>query len=317
MSSAIAVKFENVAKRFGNNLVLDKINLSINEGEIFGIIGRSGSGKTTMLNLLIGFMRPQEGNILYNITESGVESFKSVLTNPVDVKKKFGFAAQTPSFYPKLTVMENLRYFAALYSIPKSSINSKADELLEMTNLTKFRDLISQNLSGGMQKRLDIACSLIHNPPLLILDEPTADLDPISRKQIWALIRKVNDRGVTIILASHFLAEMETLCTRVAILDDGKIVRSGTLDELKTLYTKEKELILETSSRNYDALIKNLRKIGVKNVKVDENRLIIYTPEGEKTLAKLLRMLGKKESLLGVELGRPSLDEVFISLAKK
>lgn len=317
MSSSIAVKFDDVTKRFGDNLVLNKISLNINEGEIFGIIGRSGSGKTTMLNLLIGFMRPQEGDILYNITESGVESFKSVFRNPFDVKKKFGFAAQTPSFYPKLTVMENLRYFAALYSIPKSGINSKADELLEMTNLTKFKNLISQNLSGGMQKRLDIACSLIHDPPLLILDEPTADLDPISRKQIWDLIRKVNDRGVTIILASHFLTEMETLCTRVAILDDAKIVRSGTVDELKTLYTKEKELILETSSRNYDTLIKNLKKIGVKNVKVEENRLIIYTLEGEKTLAKLLRILGKKDSLLGVELGRPSLDEVFISLAKK
>ena len=179
------VKIIGVSKSFGSKNVLDSIDLDINDGEIFGIIGRSGAGKTTLLESLVGFVPVTKGEISYKSDENGIYNFVSILENSDQVKRSIGFSTQTPSFYEKLTVKENLEYFASLYDIPKKFIAERIKKIIELVELNGEENTISENLSGGMQKRLDIACSIINDPKILILDEPTADLDPVLRKHIW------------------------------------------------------------------------------------------------------------------------------------
>jgi len=225
------IEFENISKKFGNTLVLDNLNLSIPYGEITAIIGPSGSGKTTMLNLLIGFVKPTKGRILFQ-SRNIIKDFSNVTT-------LFGFAAQEFSFYGELTVEENLYYFGNLYKLKKEELKARADELLKLLDIDYARKTLAKRLSAGMGRRLDIACSLIHNPKVLILDEPTQDLDPILRKELVGSIRKINrERETTVIITSHLLGEIDDLCDNIGILYKGKIVKIGSPEQLKRFYGK-------------------------------------------------------------------------------
>ena len=185
------LKLEKINKKYGKFIVLNNVNVAVQVGEIFGIIGPSGSGKTTLLHTMIGFIKPDTGKVLFNNNLEN-DNFVPVIKNLDYIKKRIGFAAQHPSFYEKLTVFENLDYFGALYNLSKEARLTNINTLLELVELDHAKNIISKNLSGGMQRRLDIACSLIHHPDLLILDEPTSDLDPVLAKHIWNLIKKIN-----------------------------------------------------------------------------------------------------------------------------
>ena len=178
-----------ISKSFNGTPVIESADFDVNKGEIFGIIGMSGAGKTTLLNLLVGFLKPDQGDVVFTLPDN---SNISIVKQTDLVKKFFGFSTQSPSFYPKLTVIENLEHFGTLAGIPERKIRTRAKELLRLVGLSPAQDVIAEKLSGGMQKRLDIACALMHNPEVLILDEPTADLDPIMRKQLWQLIKDIN-----------------------------------------------------------------------------------------------------------------------------
>jgi ABC-2 type transport system ATP-binding protein len=320
---ADVLKLQNITKRFGDNVVLDNVNLDINSGEIFGIIGLSGSGKTTMLNTLIGSLRPNYGDVLFKMEhllnfKDDSSQFRSVFSNEKDVRRIFGFAAQAPSFYNKLTAMENLRYFGLLYSLSTDVISTNSDILLKLMGIDYARDDIAGNMSGGMKKRLDIACALIHDPKILILDEPTSDLDPINRKQMWQLIRQINEKGTTIILSSHFLDELEGLCDRVGILYKGQIICAGTPNEVKEMYTKEDEIRLETSPGKYAKIMERLSKeskLQIKRMFIQDNRLVLYTPKPERGLHEVLHILESMgEILIDVSVNKPSLQEVLEKL---
>jgi len=229
-------KIEGISKVFGNNYIFNNVSFSINEGEVFGIIGGSGSGKTTLLNLLVGFLKPDKGEIKYrdvHMLDRNDNLFNSVSKKQSHLKKIYGFASQTPSFYPNLTVLENMLYFGSLYNLSKDNAKSNAEQLLDLMSLTQAQNTISKRLSGGMQRRLDIACSMIHDPEILILDEPTADLDPVLTSKIWELLKVINKQGTTIIVASHELSYIEHLCDRVAIIRDGEIAAIGKPSDLK------------------------------------------------------------------------------------
>ena len=322
--ASIVIKLNDVTKRFGKKTVLDRVNLEIRSGEIFGIIGLSGSGKTTLLNTMIGFLEPEGGDVLFKLEhlleyQDGKASYRSVFRNESDVKKLFGFAAQTPSFYTKLTALENLDYFGNLYSLSKDIRKTNSDILLQLMGLHDAKDLPGGNLSGGMQKRLDIACALIHDPRVLILDEPTADLDPLLRKQMWRLIKQINEKGTSIVLSSHFLDELELLCDRVGILYGGKIIMAGTPEEVKNFYSKEEEIRLETSPGRYNKIIAALKKetkqLAIKKMAIEDNKLLIYTQRAEKSLHQVLHILEDLEELLiDVVVEKPSLKEVLEKL---
>jgi len=320
----IIIKLQNLTKQFGSKIVLNKVNLDIRSGEIFGIIGLSGSGKTTLLNNMIGFLRPEGGDVLFKLEhlleyKDDTISYRSVYDNEDDVKKTFGFAAQTPSFYSQLTSLENLEYFGNLYNLSHDVRKTNGEILLQLMGIYDARDLPAGHLSGGMQKRLDIACALIHDPKVLILDEPTADLDPLLRKQMWYLINQINEKGTTIVLSSHFLDELELLCDRVGILYEGQIIKAGTPDEIKSFYSKEEEIKLETSPGRYNRIINALKKdtkhLAIKKMAIQDNKLIIYTLQAERSLHQVLHLLEEMDELLiDVVVEKPTLQEVLEKL---
>ncbi len=246
------IQFKNLYKGYGNAAVLENLNLEINKGELFGIIGMSGSGKTTLLKTMIGFLEPESGDVRYYSTKD--KEHRSVFKNEDASRRTFGFSTQMPSFYPKLTTEENMDHFATLYGIEKKKRKSTIKDLLSLTGLEEYNKLLADELSGGMEKRLSIACSLVHKPSVLILDEPTADLDPVLRKETWHLIKEINKQGTTIIVASHLLDELEKNCDRIGILHDKKISNVGTPAALKKEYTKK------TLSDVFEIVYKKVKK---------------------------------------------------------
>ena len=314
------IKVKNVNKRFGKKRILEKVNFEIKSGEIFGIIGLSGSGKTTLLNTLIGFLRPDVGDVVFKLEhllnfKDSEEQYRSVFKNQMDVKNIFGFAAQSASVYSQLDSVENLDYFGKLYGLSKDVRKTNIDILLKLMNLYESKNNLAGNLSGGMLKRLDIACSLIHDPKILLLDEPTSDLDPLLRKQMWSLIKEINQKGTTIILSSHFLDELEHLCDRVGILYEGTIIHTGTPSEIKTSYSKEQEIKIETIPGKYSEIVKKLKndsEAKVNSTKYEDNKLVIYTQYAEKNLHKILHIIEElNESLIDVSVEEQSLKEVL------
>ncbi len=321
------IKVINLTKRFGRKTILKNVNMDIYLGEIFGIIGMSGSGKTTLLNSIIGFLQPEIGDIQFKIEhllnfKNNNNQFRSVFTNENVVKMLFGFASQDPSIYLKLTCMENLNYFGRLYNIPSSIRKTNIEIILKLMNLYESKDIPAAYLSGGMKKRLDIACALIHDPKILILDEPTADLDPLLRKQMWNLINEINAKGTTIILTSHFLDELERYCNRVCILNESEIIITGTPHEVKQSYSKEQEIRVETSSHEYIKLINVLNK-RKENLKITRNhvegsKLVISTTKAEMTLRVILSSIKTlNDKLIDVTVEDPSLEYVLEKIRAK
>jgi ABC-2 type transport system ATP-binding protein len=317
-----ALKVKGISVSFREHCVLKKIDFEVKEGEIFGIIGMSGSGKTTLLTALIGAIRPDSGEVLFksNRVLEG-EKFRSVLKNQFAVRNLVGFAAQRPSFYHELTVLQNLEYFSALYDLPKELADENIKRALRLVGLSGFDNLAGKFLSGGMQKKLDIACALIHNPSILILDEPTADLDPITRSDLIRLFRRINKEGKTVIIASHFLSELEYLCDRIAILNEGVIAEIGTIDELSKSLTGNKEIHLQTANGKYSLIIEKLKKVKmveISHVMDRGQKLVIYTPEAEAVLHHLLQAVkDSQDSIVNVNVARPSLNEVFKRVVRK
>ncbi len=222
------IQFKKVTKKFGENVVLNAIDLTIPEGKITGIIGASGEGKSTILKMIMSFYKPTSGEVLYHK--------KNILKSLSDIRKFFGFSIEDGSFYEKLNVNENLFHFGRLYGIKKSVLNKRVKEIVHLIGLNGAECTLAGDLSLGMKKRLDIGCSLIHNPTILILDEPTADLDPLLREQMIHLIKKINSHGTTVILTTQLLDEVEQMCDRLAILYNETIFEEGTPSKIKRKY---------------------------------------------------------------------------------
>lgn len=300
-------QIRGLVKRFGKNAVLEDVNLDIPENEIFGIIGVNGSGKTTLLKLLVGFYKPDEGEILYSN-----QKLSKILKR---LKKEIGFTTQDNSFYPKLTVEENIRYFGALYDVNKKTIGINIERILTLVELEEDRSTLAENLSGGMQRRLDMACSLIHDPKVLILDEPTEDLDPLLRIDILRLIRKINRLGTTVIITSHLLDDVEHLCDKIAILNNKRVARVGSVEELREMYQRKEEIHLEISSGNYDNIV---RSLNIDDFIIEDGKLVIFTNKAEEVLHNILHIIESEgDKLIYVDIKKPSLKEVFEVLTDK
>ncbi|MEM0230942.1 MAG: ABC transporter ATP-binding protein [Candidatus Woesearchaeota archaeon] len=316
------LKVQDICVRFGQKEILKKIRLDILEGEVFGIIGMSGSGKTTLLSTIIGAIQPNSGDVLFrsNRVLQGLK-YQSVFQNQFAVRNLMGFSTQRPSFYPELTVQQNMDYFAALYDLPPDLAEENIKRALKLVGLHGFENLEARFLSGGMQKKLDIACAIIHNPSILILDEPTADLDPVTRAELLRLFKRINSEGKTIIIASHFLSELEYFCNRIAILNNGVIADIGSVEQLSKRISANKEIHLQTAKGNYSIIIEKLKKVRVVEISqiVDKgHKLIIYTPSAEHLLQHILQAVRESEdSILNINVTRPSLNDVFKQVVKK
>lgn len=314
----VAVELRNITKELGRRLILEDVSFQVKKGEIFGIIGMSGSGKTTLLEHFIGYHAPNEGKILYTPNYSLFSKkgpiLKDLNRNLMEVKKLFGFAPQKPSFYPRLTVEENLMHFGSLYHLKKKLIAQRMNYLLNLTQLSKHKHKLAEHLSGGMQTRLSLACSLIHKPEVLVLDEPTADLDPILREEMWKLIKTINKQEkTTIIIASHLLEELERYSDKIAILHEGKISKTGTLDEVKDIYEKNGlEIYLELKKGSPTLLLNQLDRSVINKTKQEGQKLLIHTQKPYALLFDILKLVKTQNfETKNIEVHRPSLKEVF------
>ena len=327
MERAPILRIQNLTKSFGKETVLKRISLDINEGEIFGLVGASGSGKTTLLRNIVGYLAPEEGDVKFRYDyfvkakkKPGKPLYASVYKQQKMAKNLFGFASQEPSFYKKLTTRENLKYFGSLYNLPKKALDANTDILLSLMDLKNAENTLAGDLSGGMERRLDIACALIHDPEVLILDEPTSDLDPLLRDHIWSLVQKINKKGTTIILASHHLSEVETFCSRIAIIKDGKVIDAASPARLKTKYADSQEIRIQTYPGGYANIVGALKKPGsrVFDIKIKGSELIIYSDQPKVVIHDLLHTLETlKEELIDIRVSRPGLDELFLRITGK
>lgn len=297
-------------KEFQKHKVLENVNITIDEGDIFGVIGESGSGKTTLLNLITGFVEPTAGAVQYysKITQGP----KDLNQNLDKIKKYIGFTPQHNSFYHKLTVVENLMHFGQLYGVPRETLINNIKSLLSFTALMDERHKLAEHLSGGMQKRLDISCSLVHKPKILVLDEPTADLDPILQKEILWLLGEANKQGVTIVIASHHLDSIEQVCNKVAIIHQGKVYSHGLIDDVKKPFLKDYFTINLRPGESKEKIISILKTLPIQKIVDEGNRLVIYPLDIQKTVTGLLGFI-KQENLYlhDMDMRKPSLHEIF------
>ncbi len=224
---AAAVEVTELAKVIKERIIVDRISFTVQEGECFGLLGSNGSGKTTTFNMLSGLLLPSSGTMVI-LGKDVKEMLKS--------RPEIGFVTQENSFYETLTVSENLEFFASQFGIPSGEGKARARRLLEQMKLTEKSNVLASKLSGGMKRRLNIACSLIHDPKIVFLDEPTVGLDPVVRREIWSVIEGLHAMKKTIIITSHYMDEIEHLCDKVAIMFGGRIVAHGTPAELKSRY---------------------------------------------------------------------------------
>ncbi len=222
-----AVSVSELAKVIGEKIIVDRITFSVAGGEMFGLLGANGSGKTTTFNMLSGLLSPSSGTI--TILGKSVKELRRS-------KPEIGFVTQDDSFYETLTVRENLEYFSSQYGVPRSEAQLRIKRLLSQMRLNDKAGVLAAKLSGGMKKRLNIACSLVHDPAVVFLDEPTVGLDPVVRREVWSVIEELHKNGKSVIITSHYMEEIERLCDRVAIMFAGRIVDIGTPAELKAKY---------------------------------------------------------------------------------
>ncbi len=287
-----------LTKRFGGFTAVSKLNLSINEGEIFGLLGPNGAGKTTTLSMLATLIPPSEGKAYVN----GYEVSKQ----PSEVRHSIGFVFQDPSSDDMLTGRENLYLHALMYGVDMKKANKKIDDVLKLVDLTEKQNIRMKNYSGGMRRRLELARGLLHEPKVLFLDEPTLGLDPQTREHLWKYITKLaSEKKVTITITTHYMEEADMLCNRIAIIDHGKIVAMGTPESLKRKLGGD-VVKLKVAKPNIAAL----KRLGyVRNIKVDGRYLTLTVSDAGSHLQEILKKVG---SVDGVELRSPTLNDVFL-----
>jgi ABC-2 type transport system ATP-binding protein len=298
-----ALSFSNVTKRYGATVAVTDVTLEIARGEMFGLIGPDGAGKTTSIRLFCGLLHADAGDVRV-VGMDPVRSHRAITG-------KIGYLSQRFSLYGDLSIDENIAFFAEIHGV--SDYKSRRDSLLEMTQLTRFRTRLADQLSGGMKQKLALACTLVHQPEIIILDEPTTGVDPVSRREFWKLLSHFLAQGITIVMATPYLDEAER-CTRVAMLDKGKLL---ALDQPGNLRSSLPGTLLEVVvSQPREALEALRSKAQVANVQVFGDRLHVWsaaTDEDEalREFARLAAEAGLKPS--SVRRIAPSLEDVFIS----
>ena len=301
-SAMAPIVSENLVRHFGDVEAVNGINLQVNAGEIFGFLGPNGAGKSTVVRMLTTLLRPTSGKAF-------VAGF-DVAKHPNEVRQRIGVALQDAAIDPLMTGVELLRLQAVLYAIPKSKMKSRADELLERVGLTAAADRRVGTYSGGMRRRLDLALSLIHQPTVLFLDEPTTGLDPMSRVSLWEEVRRLNNEGTTVMLTTQYLEEADQLADRIAIIDKGVIVREGKPQELKA-GVGFPTLVINVS-RDQHELAKSIL-MGFGDLRpTAEGTLGVGLRGGAEAVTDVVRKLDESSiRVQHLELNEPSLDDVF------
>jgi ABC-2 type transport system ATP-binding protein len=311
-----AIEVENLVKRFGGEEVLGGLDLTVEEGEIFGLIGPSGSGKSTFMRVLTGYLPPSEGKV--EVLAKTPSSFTS------KDRRRMGYMPQGFVLYPELSTRQNLNFVAGLYGLKFGKRRRRVRETLEFVELWEHRRKTAQKVSGGMQRRLQLAAAIVHEPELLFVDEPTANLDPILRRRFWEEFRHLREQGRTLFVTTQYVGEAE-LCDRVGLLSAGKLVAAGTPDELRRRAFGGEfiQLVLGGDPGSLGERLEALERVGrVEEVRKDEreaekaaSRVRLLVEDADATLPEVMEVLDGAE-VLSADIPRASFDEVFFRLVE-
>lgn len=304
------VKIENLVKRYKELIALDHFNLEINKGEIFGLLGPNGSGKTTTINCLLALLTYDKGDIKIFGEEMHPDSY--------ELKSRIGVVMQNVAVFDELTVYENIDYFCGLYISDKNTRKQYVEEAIEFAGLGEYRKFRPKKLSGGLLRRLNIACGIAHKPELIILDEPTVAVDPQSRNHILEGIMELNRQGATIIYTSHYMEEVEQICNRIAIMDKGKNLALGTSDELKKLI-KNSETVKIHAPELTEKNLGELKELPhAYKCEYNDSELVLSFSGGKHNLMNVLDYLKKNEIHFNQVYSKlPTLNDVFLEITGK
>lgn len=298
------LKIENLSKNFDDITALDKVSLEINSGDFFGLLGPNGAGKTTLMNHIIGFLKADSGEIFFNN-----EKVKYADKN---IRYKIGYVPQEISLYQELSAIQNLKIFGSLFNLSKKELNINAEKALELVQLSERKKSIVKEFSGGMKRRLNLAISILHNPEILLCDEPTVGVDPQSRNAIFEMLQELNRQGITIIYTTHYMEEAERLCNRLAIIDNGKIIASGSLMDLLNILNRKETLKIHKTQESV-GLFDKLSEIATIN-EYDFKYELLPNKEFQKLsqLYAYFEKIGLSSDLTVVS--RASLEDVFLHI---
>ncbi len=304
------IEVKNLTKEYKNVKAVDDLSFEVNKGEILGLLGPNGSGKSTTINCILSLLKYSNGKIkIFG---------KEMKPSAYNIKSKIGVIFQDVAVFDELTVLDNINYFCGLYIKDKEVRQKYVEEAINLVGLADFKKYYPKQLSGGLLRRLNIACGIAHKPSLIFLDEPTVAVDPQSRNNILNGIKKLRDNGATIVYTTHYMEEVEILCDRVIILDKGKIIAGGTCDELKKLTSTQEKVIVEVNgiSDKHIEEITSFKNVDV--VSYSDNMLVITYKKGRNNLVEIMEYLkNKKIKYTRIYSERPTLNDVFLELTGK
>ena len=304
------IEIKNLTKSYKNLKAVDNLSFDVYKGEILGLLGPNGSGKSTTINSILSLLKYESGTIkIFN---------KEMKPDSYDLKRDIGVIFQEVAVFNELTVLENIDYFCGLYITDKNKRSKYVKDAIKLVGLENYKKFYPKQLSGGLLRRLNIACGIAHKPKLIFLDEPTVAVDPQSRNNILDGIKMLRDKGATIVYTTHYMEEAEILCDRIIILDKGKIIAEGTKEELKEMTKIEEKITLEIDSLN-EEIINEIKEFNnVDNVTYDRNILVVTYKKGKNNINELMDYLkNKKVNYNKIFVERPTLNDVFLELTGK
>lgn len=306
MSNAL-LEVRNLTHQYGRAIALNDVNLEVKAGEIFGLLGPNGAGKTTLLSIVAGLLQSKSGEVYFQ---------NQVYRGEQQLRRRIGIVPQEIALYGELTARENLHFFGELYDVHEKTRQDRVEEILAAIRLTDRADERVSTFSGGMQRRLNLGIALVHQPELLLLDEPTVGVDPQSRNHIFEEVRRLNREGMTIVYTSHYMEEVQSLCSRIGIMDHGQLIACDTLSSLLEMLDGEIQICSLNFTSKLLERLRQLPEIAVHQEGADELRIVSKDVKG--LLLNLAGILKEEQvELVSMELREPNLERVFLHLTGK
>ncbi|ERI91668.1 putative ABC transporter, ATP-binding protein SagG [Clostridiales bacterium oral taxon 876 str. F0540] len=305
------IEINNITKRFNDKLAIDNVSMEVEEGDIFGLLGPNGAGKSTLISTIVGLIKSDNGDITVGGYSINKESLK--------VKEQIGLVPQEIALYEKLSAKQNLEFWGAMYGLKGKLLKQRVDEGIELSGLQDSIKMPVKKYSGGMKRRLNIACAVLHHPKVLIMDEPTVGIDPQSRNHIFEFTKNINkENGTTVIYTSHYMEEIEALCNRLFILDLGKEIAKGSKAEVKRMVTDLTKVDIQTPKYNEEIVLKLKKVKGINEVVKEEGKLTLVTKNESFSLEEAVRILiAEGVKFNSIHINEPTLEEVFLTLTGK
>lgn len=302
------IEVRNLGKTFKKKIAVEDVNFYLEEGESVGLLGPNGAGKSTTISMISTLLPPSEGTVKYN--------GKDALKHPEELRPILGVVPQEIALYEELSAYENMKFFGKVYGLSGKKLEDKIQEVLSLVGLNERQKDAVNTYSGGMKRRINIAVALMHEPEILIMDEPTVGIDPQSRNYILDMVRKLNrENGLTVLYTSHYMEEVEKLCDRVYIMDHGQIIASGTKEELKSILSNEETIQIQVEQVKKAFSEQLVSQEGVNRVMEDDAGYSLIVSKGEQLLGEIFECARQTETkILGIHVQTPTLEDVFLHL---